>query len=289
METRILNYFLVIARLGTISAAARELHISQPTLSRQIQQLEMQLGVPLFKREQRQMILTTAGRTYRQRVQQVLTQLNQANLEVALQGNDLAGEVRVGCVESAASNFIAKQVAEFHHHYPNVSFSLYDADGEEIKERLDQGLLDLGIVSAPISTIKYHTQQLPVIDHWGLLVRKDSPLAKRPALKVVDLQNLPLIIPHRSLIIDEIKNWLQRPLVHLNIIAETNLLANAERLVTHGLGNAICIEGAAQLMSGSIKFIPFIPQIQQKHFLIWRKNIQLTEHVQRFIQQLKTN
>lgn len=290
METRILKYFLTVAKLGTISAAARELHLSQPTLSRQIQQLEEHLATPLFTRERRQMVLTTAGRAYEERVRRIVTELDQANQLVAtINNNDLTGTIHLGCVESRVAKYIVPQLASLHRQYPNVHFDIYDADGDDIKERLDQGLIELGIVSTPISTAKYHTLELPVSDRWGVLVPAGSTLAKRSHIKIMDLENLPLIIPHRSLIRDELRSWLQPGKMHLNIVAEANLLANAAYMVEAGVGNLVCIEGAPQPKNTNLIFIPFTPVHRQKQFLIWRKGGLLSSPSQHLIKQLKEN
>lgn len=288
METRILNYFLTVAKLGTISAAARELHVSQPTLSRQIQQLEEQLNTPLFIRERRQMVLTKAGQTYESKVRRIVAELDQANQLVAtINNNDLTGTIHIGCVESRVTKVVIPQLAKFHQRYPSVRFNIYDADGEDIKERLDQGLLELGIVFTPISTAKYHTFQLPIEDRWGLLVPADNHLADRQSIAVTDLHNIPLIIPHRSLIHDDLRDWLQTDGEELKIVAESNLLTNASYLVEAGMGNLVCIEGAPQPRSTNLKFIPFKPAHRQKQFLIWRKGTNLSEPARKLVDQLK--
>lgn len=289
METRILHYFLTIARLGTISAAARELHVAQPTLSRQLQQLEEQLGTPLFYRERRQMVLTRAGMVYRSRVEQILTELSQANQVVAEVNNeDLVGYVRMGCIESRIIDFLAPIMTQFHHQYPHVQFEIYDADGEEIKERLDQGILELGVVSSPISTAKYHSQRLPLTDRWGLAVPVDSPLADHSMITADELTGVALIVPHRSLIQDELRDWLQVPNGNLQVVAETNLLSNACYLAANGVGSVVCIEGAPRPADAKLKFIPLVPEHRQANFLIWRKNVNLSEPARKLITAIQS-
>jgi DNA-binding transcriptional LysR family regulator len=178
MGTRILRYFLTVAKQGTISGAARELHLTQPTLSRQIQQLEAELDTPLFIRERRRMYLTKAGKAYEQKTSRILEELAQANQIVAsINNDDLTGTIRIGSVESQVTKFLIPQLVDCHRRSPHVQYHFYDADGGDIKERLDQGLLDLGLVSAQISTAKYHTIKIPIADRWGLAVRVDSKLA----------------------------------------------------------------------------------------------------------------
>lgn len=290
METRILHYFLAIARLGTISGAARELHVAQPTLSRQLQQLEAQLGTTLFYRERRRMVLTKAGAVYRNQVEQILAELSQANRIVAeINNEDLVGQVRMGCIESRIISFLVPIMNRFHQHYPHVQFDIYDADGEEIKERLDQGMLELGVVSSPISTAKYHSLKLPVTDRWGLAVPTESPLVGETAITADELENVPLIVPHRSLILDELRTWLQPQDSQLNIVAETNLLSNACYLAAGGMGSVVCIEGAPRPANAHLKFIPLVPEHPQKNFLIWRKNVRLSEPVQQLIETVQEN
>jgi DNA-binding transcriptional LysR family regulator len=285
METRILNYFLAIARLGTISGAARELHVAQPTLSRQLKQLEDQLGTPLFYRERRRMVLTKAGAVYRSRVEQILGELNQANRVVAEINNaDLVGQVRLGCIESRVVSFLVPIMTKFRQQHPHVQFDIYDADGEEIKERLDQGILEIGIVSSPISTAKYHSLRLPVTDRWGLAVPMGSPLAEKTVITADELDNVSLIVPHRSLILDELQTWLHPQNGQLKIVAETNLLSNACYLAAGGMGSVVCIEGAPRPADAKLKFIPLQPEHLQDSFLIWRKNVRLSEPARLLIQ-----
>lgn len=287
METRILRYFLVVAKQGTISAAARELHISQPTLSRQIQQLETQLNTPLFTRERRRMYLTKAGSAYEKKIRRIIAELDQANQMIAnINNNDLTGTIHIGCVESEVTKLLLPQMIAFHRQYPHVRYDFYDADGEDIQERMDQGNIELGVVCAPISTVKYHTLKLPIQDRWGLLVKSDSKLAHHQVITAEDLQNLPLIIPHRALFYDDLNELVQGR--ELEIVAESNLLTNASYLAQAGIGNIVCIEEAPRPSSTNLKFIPFSPERRQTQFLIWPKGNTLTEATQRFIEKLQT-
>lgn len=290
METRILRYFLIVAKQGTISGAARELHISQPTLSRQIQQLEAELNTPLFIRKRRRMYLTKAGSAYEQKVRRILDELDQANQLVAtINNDDLTGTIRIGSVESQVTKFLIPQLVDFHHRYPHVQYHFYDADGEDIKERLDQGLLELGLVSTPISMAKYHTIHIPIADRWGLAVRADSALARHQQITAEDLRGLPLIIPHRSLIHDDLKEWLAGSREQLNIVAETNLLTNACYLAEARIGNIVCIEGAPRPAATNLRFIPFAPERRQEQFLIWRKGVTLMEPTQKLVELIRQN
>lgn len=286
METRILRYFLAVAKQGTISAAARELHLSQPTLSRQILQLESQLNTPLFIRASRHMYLTKAGSVYEEKVRRILTELDQANQMVAtISNDDLTGTIRIGCVESEVTKILVPELTAFHQRYPHVHYEFYDADGEDIQERLDQGILELGLISAPISTVNYHSLKLPITDRWGLLVRPGSELARHQVITVKDLVKVPLIIPHRTLFYNDLNELVQGR--QLNIVAESNLLTNVCYLAQAGIGNIVCIEGAPRPVTTSLKFIPFSPERRQEQFLIWPKGTTMSEATRKFVQRLR--
>jgi DNA-binding transcriptional LysR family regulator len=288
METRVLNYFLTIAKLGTISAAARELHVAQPTLSRQLQQLEEQLGTPLFSRDKHRMTLTKAGLSYQLHIQQILTELDRANeLVQNINKDELSGKIGIGAVESTVTDFLTPILMNFHHENPSVTYDFYDADGTAIKQRLDQGLIELGFVSTPINAAKYHYLQLPSSDRWGLTVSKNDPLANKKSISVDEVNNRPVIIPHRQLVHDELLDWLQVDNTSLNIVGEYNLLTNAIYFASAGLGNLICIEGVELPSKCNLIFIPFEPEHKLEHFLIWRKGVPLSDSSQTFINFLK--
>lgn len=288
METRILKYFLTIAKLGTVSAAARELHVAQPTLSRQIQQLETQLGTSLFIRERHRMTLTKAGLAYQLHVQQILIELDRANQLVQIINNDdLTGTIDIGCVESTVTKFLTHQIMHFHQENPNVAFNFYDADGTAIKERLDRGLIEIGFVSTPIDTAKYHYLKLPIKDLWGIAIPDTNPLYNQKTVKIEDLRSQSLIIPHRELVRDDLYDWLKPEGFSLKIIGEYNLLHNAIYLAQAGLGILVCIQGVDLPANSQLKFIPIEPQHVLKHFLIWRKGTTLSEPTQTFINSLK--
>ncbi len=289
METRILNYFLTVAKLGTISAAARALHIAQPTMSRQIQQLEEQLGTPLFIRERRRMVLTKAGLAYQLRVEQILAELDHANQLVAtINNNELTGKVRIGCVESSITKFLMPLLNKFHHQHPQVTYELFAADGDLIKNYLDRGNLEIGIVSTPINAAKYHYVRLPIDDRWGIAVTQDSPFRNQKVIKINEIKDHPLIIPSRSLVYDEISNWLKEAEQGLKIVATYNLLANGAYLASSEIGNLVCIEGAPLPPATNLTFIPLFPKRKLEHYLIWRKGISISEPAQQLINLLRS-
>lgn len=288
METRILNYFLTIAKLGTISAAARDLHVAQPTLSRQLQQLEQQLGTPLFTRENHRMVLTKAGLAYQLHVQQILIELDRANQLVRdIDNDELTGTIGIGMVESTITSFLTPKIMAFHQDNPNVKFDIYDADGSDIKTRLDQNLIEIGFVSTPINAAKYHYLQLPIKDQWGIFVTSNNPLSQKSEIQVEDLADQPLIIPHRQLVHDELLDWLQPQQTTQNIVGEYNLLTNSTYLAEAGLGILIGIKGVKLPAQSQLTFVPFTPSHYLEHYLIWKKGVPLSESAQTFINALK--
>lgn len=287
METRVLNYFLKIAQLSNMSKAAEQLRITQPTLSRQIKTLEESLGTKLFNRDNKKMTLTNAGIIFQKRAQQIVQLVAKAEQDVSDQ-EELNGVVAIGCVESTVTNFLGTMIANFHSKYPNIRFSLYDADGDDIREKLDQGTVDLGFVLTPVELAKYNSLDLPVTDHWSLLVPRDNPIAKQEKISLATLRQLPLIIPARNIVQSEILSWAQTPTSELNIVSSQNLLSNSLFLVKAGIGYAICATGAfSNRPDDDIVSIPIDTDTVIDHAMIWRKNYTLSQSAQTFIEFIK--
>lgn len=287
METRVLNYFLKIAQLNNMSKAAEQLHITQPTLSRQIKTLENSLGTKLFNRDNKKMTLTNAGIIFQKRAQQIVQLVAKAEQDVSDQ-HGLNGVVSIGCVESTVTNFLGTMIASFHSKYPHIRFSLYDAYGDDIREKLDQGTLDLGFLSTPIEIAKYNSVDLPVTDHWCLLVPEGSSIAQQSLITPDVLRKLPLIIPSRTIIQSELFSWTSIPAAKLNIVGSYNLLSNSLFLIKAGLGYAVGDAGAfANRPDDDIVSIPIETTTVIKHAMAWRKNYTLSQSTQTFIEFIK--
>ncbi|WGN89875.1 LysR family transcriptional regulator [Ligilactobacillus faecis] len=285
METRVLNYFLMVAKLGNVTRAAENLHITQPTLSRQIADLEAELGVKLFDRTKRHLTLTKAGTIFQQRAMMILDLIDQTEVELSQEQDELTGTIHLGCVESNASSFMMKLVTQFQEKFPNVHFDIYTGNGDILKERLDQGLLEVALLIEPIETAKYNYLVLPTKDTWGVLMRSADPLAKKGALTREALYKLPLIIPHRNLVRDELTDILKIAPSKLNTLVESNLSSNALQLVKYGHYYLLGIKGVYELHNDpEITFLPFSPLKQTGHVLAWRKNALLSPVTQKFIQ-----
>ncbi|WP_367341489.1 LysR family transcriptional regulator [Limosilactobacillus sp.] len=287
METRVLNYFLKIAQLNNMSKAAEQLHITQPTLSRQIKTLEDSLGTKLFNRDNKKMTLTNSGIIFQKRAQQIVQLIAKAEQDVSDQ-QGLSGVVSIGCVESTVTNFLGTMIASFHSKYPHVRFSMYDADGDDIREKLDRGTVDLGFLLTPVELAKYNSVDLPVEDRWCLLVPKDDPIAKQTKISLEALRKLPLIIPSRNIIQSEILAWAKTPDSELHIVSSQNLLSNSLFLVKAGIGYAICASGAfSNRPDDDIVSIPIDTTTVIKHAMAWRKNYTLSQSTQTFIEFIK--
>lgn len=272
METRVIKYFLKIAELGNISKAAEELHITQPTLSRQIKALEVSLDTQLFTRANKKMTLTNAGILFQQRAQQILEMIDKTTQDIQNQ-KELNGIISIGCVESSVVNYLGQLIDEFHHQHPKIRFSLYDADGDDIREKIDRNLIDLGFVLSPVEIAKYNYLTLTVEDYWGLVVPKDSKIARQKELLPKQMSSLPLIVPARSIVQNEVQSWIKISSNELNIVGSQNLLSNSLPLVKSGIGYALCAAGSFNLRPDpDLKLIPIKTDSVIHHTLIWKQN-----------------
>ncbi|WP_295728034.1 LysR family transcriptional regulator [uncultured Limosilactobacillus sp.] len=285
METRVLKYFLEVAKRNNITQAAESLHITQPTLSRQIIELERELGVKLFDREKRQMRLNKAGAVFQQRAATILAILDQTTSELVHTKDQLSGTINLGIVESAVANFMMTAVSDFQARYPDVRFNIFDGDGDTLCRRLDQGLCDLIALIQPIEATKYNYFELPVCEQWGLIMRADDRLAKRRSITAQDLPQLPLIIGRRSLVRDDLVDDFHLDPTKLDWKVKINLPENGRHLLLTGKYYHLGIKGVYdQYHDQRLTFVPFSPKHATGHLLAWRKNLQLTPAVEKFIQ-----
>ena len=288
MEIRVLKYFLTIAKEGNITKAAERLHITQPTLSRQIMDLEKELGTELFIRSKRQIILTDSGFLFQQRAKEIVDLAEKTQREMVEQKEEIGGTVSIGCVESIVSRLLPEIISEFQAIYPSVKYQLYSADGNDIKEKIDRGDIDLGILLEPIESAKYDFIKLPFYEQWGIIMRADDPLSKRKVLTVHDIKNLPLTVPRRVIVIEEIAKWLNMQSDELNIVASHNLLTNSLLLVEKKIGYTICVKGAFDIRKNdAFIFVPFEPERITGHVLAWKKNRIFTSATLKFLQYIK--
>ena len=270
MELRHLRYFLMVAREGTISGAAAALHVSQPSLSRQMQELERDLGVRLFDRGSRRVSLTEPGMRLRRRAEEIVDLVGRAEDEFRLTADTLAGEVRVGGGETPAMGLVADAMAAFVDAYPLVRFSLFSGNAESVGERLDSGRLDFGVFVGHADLSRYEFLQLPARDRWGVFMREGDPLAARDAVTPEDLAGRSLILSEQAS--REMGAWFRRDLADLDVVATYNLLYNAALLARRGMGVVVSLEGIVDTSPGSgLAFRPLEPAISADVFVAWKR------------------
>lgn len=273
MDLRLLEYFLAVAKVGNITKAAEQLHVTQPTISRQLTDLEDTLGTQLLIRGKRQVTLTDAGVLFQQRAEEILSLMDKTRRDLLDQNDLVGGIVALGCVESCASRMLPEVLGQFSQLHPKVRYELYSADGDDIREKLDRGELDFGVLLEPVEAAKYDCIRLPYQETWGIVLRKDDPLAQKESLGKEDILALPLILPRREIVQDNIAGWFGVERSQLNIFAGHNLINNAALLAEAGLGYPVCVGGSFEIRgSGQLCFRPFAPERTTGHVLAWKKN-----------------
>jgi DNA-binding transcriptional LysR family regulator len=288
MDIRVLKYFITVANEGNITKAAEILHITQPTLSRQLMDLEEELGVRLFVRGKRQITLTDSGIIFQQRVKEIVSLLEKTQRDLEEHKSLVGGVISIGCVESVASEFLSNVIRAFSKEYPLVKYEIYSADSDDIKEKLDRGNIDIAILIEPVEKAKYDFFSLPCEEIWGILVKKDDEIASKKCVSVSDISNFPLIFPRRTIVMDEIEKWFGVERNTLNIVATQNLLSNSVLLVKNGVGYAVCVEGAYSIRKNDeTVFIPFEPKRKSGHVLAWKKNVIFNSATRYFIEMIK--
>ncbi len=276
MEIRVLKYFLAAAREGSITAAAQALNITQPTLSRQIHELEDELGKKLFIRSSHSINLTEEGFMLRRRAEEIVELAEKAKTEISAPEDNVSGDIYIGGGETDAMKYIARIAGELRDDYPMIKYHLYSGNSEDVTERLDRGLLDFGVLIQPADLSKYSHIPLPAADEWGVLMRKDSPLASKKAVSMTDLKKAPLILSRQVLLdksgANEFSRWIKSDIDSLNIAATYNLIYNASVMVGEGLGYAVTLDKLAYVgRDSSLCFRPLTPKLKSNLDLVWKK------------------
>lgn len=277
MELRVLRYFLTIAREGSITNAANVLHVTQPTLSRQIHDLEEELGQRLFVRGSRNMSLTAEGMILRKRAEEIISMVDKTEAEFHSMSNVVSGDIYIGGGETEAVKLIAQIVCELRTAYPEIHYHLYSGNAEDVTERLDKGLLDFGLLIQPADISKYDYFNIPARDTWGVIMRKDISLAKKETIRKEDLLNVPLICSRQVISEERHRNefaeWFGEDFDKLDIVTTFNLVYNAAIMVEAGVGYAITIDKIANTTeSSSLCFRPLEPQLDSGLNIIWKKD-----------------
>lgn len=277
MELRVLRYFLTVAREGSITGAANILHVTQPTLSRQLKDLEQELGKKLFIRSSHSVILTDEGMLLRKRAEEIVDMVGKLEAEFSSKEETISGEIYIGGGETDAMRQIASVAKELQINYPNIRYHLYSGNSDDVTERLDKGLLDFGILIQPADLSKYNYVNIPAKDVWGVIMRKDSPLAFNDTIQAVDLLNVPLICSRQAmkqtLNKNEFADWFGEDFDKLNVVTTYNLAYNAAIMVEEGLGYAITLEKIVNTSSDStLCFRPLEPRLESSLNIVWKKH-----------------
>lgn len=286
MEIRVLKYFLAVAREENITKAAGLLHISQPSLSRQLMQMEESLGVKLFKRSKHRIILTDEGRLLRRKAQEIVALADKAEKELSKGEDAISGEIAIGCGETKNMAYLSQMIVSFRERYPEVTFEIYTAIADDVKDHIENGVLDFGLMLEPVEISKYNFIQLPLGEKWCVLMRKDSPLAEKDKITPADLVGVPLMIAKRKSVRNELENWFGDYYDRLNITATCNLsYSNRSIMVENHVGVALVHEFENNHESLCLR--PIFPEIENKSVLVWKKNQVFSPAATKFIEWIK--
>lgn len=286
-----LQYFLAVAREQSISAAAQSLHLSQPTLSTQLKDLEEELGKQLLVRGRkgsRRVTLTEEGMILRKRAEEILELVQKAETEIMLSDDNVSGDIYIGAGETQIIRVFAKAAQALQKRHPNIHYHIFSGNAFYVMEQLDKGLIDFGLVYDRVDLSKYEAVKVPIKDVWGVLMRKDSPLAQKQAVSPEDLWDKPLLVSAQKGDDWGIKNWIKKDFDELNIVAEYNLLFNASLLTSEGFGYTICFDNLVNTQGDSdLCFRPLFPALEAEASIVWKKYQVFSKAAALFLKQLE--
>ncbi|RSX54045.1 LysR family transcriptional regulator [Bifidobacterium goeldii] len=269
MEVRVLRYFLAVAEEGNITWAAQLLRISQPTLSRQLRQLEEDLGVALFDRGGRTLTLTDAGRLLRERAQTIVSLTDKTEFELRQSDSELSGDIVIGCGEMRAMSFLSQRMVAFRALHPHVHFQVISTTADVIQNRIEQGLMDFGLLSEPADTSRYECIATGIAEQWAALVPEHHPLANRTSLSPQDLEEQTLLLPSRESVRRTVLQWFGSAADHLDVAGWCNLPANGANMTANGMGIYICLD--LGITYPGIRTVPLDPPLGNASVLAWKR------------------
>lgn len=288
MELRVLRYFLTIAREGNITNAANALHVTQPTLSRQIHDLEEELGQQLFVRGSHSVTLTPEGMLLRKRAEEILDLVQKTEQEFAQTEEAVSGEVYIGAGETVGVHYLTRAARQLQESYPDIRIHISSGDATDVREDLDKGLIDFGLLFAPVDLSRYNVIHLAYQDTWGVLMRRDSPLAQKAALRLSDLKGQPLIVSRQMYKTSRLQEWFGEPAGQLQVVGTYNLVYNGSLMVEDGMGYAICLDGIINVTGDSpLCFCPLEPRRQADMYIVWKKYQIFSPAAERFLNVLR--
>lgn len=286
MELRVLKYFLVAAREENITKAAALLHITQPTLSRQLMQMEEELGVKLFRRGKHNILLTEDGMLLRRRAQEIVDLAEKTAKELKHEEEAVSGEISIGCGETQNMKPLSEMIASFQQKYPDVNFNIYTAIADDVKERLENGILDMGLLLEPVEIGRFHYMRMPLKEKWHVLMRRDSRLAGKQRVTPDDLAGVPLIIAKRQSVRNVLENWFGYDKEKLHVVSTCNISHyNQSVMVESGIGMALVMEFSCN--QDTLRLRPLEPALESGCVLVWKKNQALSPAMLRFIEHAK--
>lgn len=283
MDIRTMQYYLAVVREGTISAAAEALHVAQPSLSRQMKELEEELGATLFERGNRRITLTEEGMVLRKRAEEMVRLLQMTEEEISQIKNHVSGSVRIGAGESLSFHYLSRTAASLAREHPDIRFHITSGDTQDLMDELNNGLIDFAVIFTDVDHSLYQSLPLPAEDSFGVLMQKDSPLAGKDVIHISDLDGLPVIVSRAS--VPYFSGSAE--FSSLNIAATYNLIYNASLLVEDGLGYALCFDSLINTSQSSLCIKPLVPEIKNAGNLIWKKYQVFPPAVQLFIDRIR--
>lgn len=287
IETRLLQYFLAVAREQNITRAAQSLHIAQPTLSKQMMELEEQLGKPLFIRGKKKITLTDEGAYFRSRAQEMMDLMVKTESMFQSDEDAVAGDIWFGCGETPIMGCITQVFRDLQAEYPGLKFHIFSGDADAVLEQLDKGLLDMGLMLGAAGLEKYRRIPLNLHNRFGLLMPKDSPMAKLNTVPLDQLRSLPLIVSQQTVSDRLLRDWFGKDYETLNVIATYNLIYNATFMVEQGMGYALCLENLVNTEGRrNLTFRPLEPELTVDAFLVVKKYQVLSRSAQRLLEEI---
>lgn len=288
MEIRVLRYFLTVVREESITKAANVLHITQPTLSRQLSQMEDDIGVKLFHRGTRKITLTNEGMLLRRRAEEILQLVDNTEKELIEQEERIEGKITIGCGELASVQVLSELIRDFSKKHPNVSYDIFTATADLVKEQMDKGLIDIGLLLEPVDIEKYEFIRLDIREKWVVLMRSDDELAKKKFVTAKDLSKLPMILPRRLNVKSELASWFSDYYTNLNVLFTSNLNTNGAVMVRNRLGYSVVIEGSVPFWNNTkITYRPLYPELTSTCVLAWKRQQPFSLAVTKFIEYAK--
>jgi len=290
MELRVLKYFLAVAQEENLTRAAGVLHTTQSNLSRQLAEFEKDLGKKLFNRGSRKITLTEEGMFLHKRAKEIVELTERTRNDLRIYGDEVSGIIHMGAVETNNMRKMTNCFAALKQEYPKIRFNLFSGSINEISERLNNGLLDFGLLVAPVDMQKYDYIKLPQGDIFGLIMRKDCPISQCASIRPEDIKGCPVWVAHQQLESNVLSSWLKRDVNTLNIISTFNLITTPAMMVSEGLGMAFTFDNLVDTSESSkLCFRPLEPRIEAELYLVWKRYRIFAKPAELFLEKLQSS